>query len=79
MVRNAETLRKVQTENGLTGSFKERPIAEWLAKQNPSQLEYHRAVANFTGIHPVWFHCLLICMVRMVVILDLNVEWFACF
>ncbi|XP_075164138.1 phosphatidylinositol-4-phosphate 3-kinase catalytic subunit Pi3K68D [Haematobia irritans] len=48
MVSDAETLRKIQVEYGLTGSFKDRPIAEWLAKQNPSQLEYQRAVKNFT-------------------------------
>lgn len=48
MVSDAETLRKIQVEWGLTGSFKDKPIAEWLAKQNPSQLEYERAVANFT-------------------------------
>jgi phosphatidylinositol-4-phosphate 3-kinase len=49
MITNAETLRKIQVEWGLTGSFKDKPIAEWLAKQNPSQLEYQRAVDNFTG------------------------------
>lgn len=49
MVTNAETLRKIQVEWGLTGSFKDKPIAEWLAKHNPSELEYERAVANFTG------------------------------
>ncbi|XP_050532896.1 phosphatidylinositol 4-phosphate 3-kinase C2 domain-containing subunit beta isoform X2 [Daktulosphaira vitifoliae] len=49
MVTNAETLRKIQVELGLTGSFKDRPIAEWLAKHNPSALEYERAVANFTA------------------------------
>uniref|UniRef100_A0A1B0A2K1 phosphatidylinositol 3-kinase n=1 Tax=Glossina pallidipes TaxID=7398 RepID=A0A1B0A2K1_GLOPL len=48
LVSGAETLRKIQVEYGLTGSFKDRPIAEWLAKQNPSQLEYQRAVKNFT-------------------------------
>ncbi|CAL4157282.1 unnamed protein product, partial [Meganyctiphanes norvegica] len=48
LVKEAETLRKIQTEYGVTGSFKDRPIAEWLAKQNPSQLEYQRAVENFT-------------------------------
>ncbi|XP_073842946.1 phosphatidylinositol-4-phosphate 3-kinase catalytic subunit Pi3K68D [Musca autumnalis] len=48
LVSDAETLRKIQVEYGLTGSFKDRPIAEWLAKQNPSQLEYQRAVKNFT-------------------------------
>ncbi|KAG7163556.1 Phosphatidylinositol 4-phosphate 3-kinase C2 domain-containing subunit alpha-like [Homarus americanus] len=49
IVKEAETLRKIQTEYGVTGSFQDRPIAEWLAKQNPSQLEYQRAVDNFTG------------------------------
>lgn len=49
MITDAETLRKIQVEWGLTGSFKDKPIAEWLAKQNPSQLEYQRAVDNFTG------------------------------
>ncbi|XP_026466110.1 phosphatidylinositol 4-phosphate 3-kinase C2 domain-containing subunit beta isoform X2 [Ctenocephalides felis] len=49
MVTNAETLRKIQVEWGLTGSFKDKPIAEWLAKHNPSELEYERAVANFTA------------------------------
>lgn len=49
LVTEAETLRKIQVEWGLTGSFKDKPIAEWLAKQNPSQLEYERAVRNFTA------------------------------
>ncbi|KAG8234866.1 hypothetical protein J437_LFUL013153 [Ladona fulva] len=49
MITNAETLRKIQIEFGLTGSFKDRPIAEWLAKHNPSTLEYERAVENFTA------------------------------
>ncbi|XP_076040725.1 phosphatidylinositol-4-phosphate 3-kinase catalytic subunit Pi3K68D isoform X2 [Oratosquilla oratoria] len=49
LVKDAETLRKIQIEYGVTGSFQDRPIAEWLAKQNPSQLEYQRAVENFTA------------------------------
>lgn len=49
MVCSAETLRAIQVEWGLTGSFKDKPIAEWLAKHNPSELEYERAVTNFTG------------------------------
>lgn len=48
MVTDAETLRKIQVEWGLTGPFKDKPIAEWLERQNPSQLEYQRAVDNFT-------------------------------
>lgn len=49
IVSEAETLRAIQTEWGLTGSFKDKPIAEWLAKHNPSELEYQRARDNFTG------------------------------
>lgn len=49
IVTEAETLRAIQTEWGLTGSFKDKPIAEWLAKHNPSELEYQRARDNFTG------------------------------
>ncbi|KAK6626146.1 hypothetical protein RUM43_006451 [Polyplax serrata] len=49
LVESAETLRKIQVEHGLTGSFKDRPIAEWLGKHNPSTLEYERAVRNFTA------------------------------
>lgn len=49
MVTEAETLRKIQIELGLTGSFKETPIADWLVKHNPLALEYERAVENFTG------------------------------
>ncbi|CAH0389985.1 unnamed protein product [Bemisia tabaci] len=49
MVTEADTLRKIQVEFGLTGSFKDKPIAEWLAKHNPSTLEYERAVQNFTA------------------------------
>lgn len=48
LIPDAETLRKIQVEWGLTGSFKDKPIAEWLERQNPSQLEYQRAVDNFT-------------------------------
>ncbi|XP_014669983.1 PREDICTED: phosphatidylinositol 4-phosphate 3-kinase C2 domain-containing subunit beta-like [Priapulus caudatus] len=48
MVQESETLRKIQVEHGLAGSFKDRPIAEWLQKHNPTELEYERAVDNFT-------------------------------
>ncbi|OQR66629.1 phosphatidylinositol 4-phosphate 3-kinase C2 domain-containing subunit alpha-like [Tropilaelaps mercedesae] len=48
VVREAETLRKIQTEHGLTGSFKDKPIAEWLKKHNASEAEYERAVENFS-------------------------------
>ncbi|GBM21548.1 Phosphatidylinositol 4-phosphate 3-kinase C2 domain-containing subunit alpha [Araneus ventricosus] len=48
LVPGAETLRKIQTEQGLTGSFKDRSIAEWLQRYNTSELEYQQAVDNFT-------------------------------
>lgn len=49
VVTEAETLRKIQAEFGLTGPFKDRPIAEWLKKHNPSKLDYDRGVENFTA------------------------------
>ncbi|XP_028968008.1 phosphatidylinositol 4-phosphate 3-kinase C2 domain-containing subunit alpha [Galendromus occidentalis] len=48
VVSEAETLRKIQTEYGLTGSFRDKPIAEWLKKHNGSEVEYQRAVENFS-------------------------------
>ncbi|XP_048878398.1 phosphatidylinositol 4-phosphate 3-kinase C2 domain-containing subunit beta isoform X2 [Brienomyrus brachyistius] len=47
MIPNAETLRKIQVEHGVTGSFKDRPLADWLLKHNPSEDEYEKAVENF--------------------------------
>lgn len=49
LITGAETLRRIQVEHGLTGSFKDRPIADWLVKHNPSPLDYERAVHNFTA------------------------------
>ena len=49
LVTNAETLRKIQIEFGLTGSFQDKPIAEWLAKHNASEVDYQRACENFTA------------------------------
>ncbi|XP_053310322.1 phosphatidylinositol 4-phosphate 3-kinase C2 domain-containing subunit beta [Spea bombifrons] len=47
MIPTAETLRKIQVEHGVTGSFKDRPLAEWLKKHNPTEDEYDKAVENF--------------------------------
>nr|KAF6397604.1 phosphatidylinositol-4-phosphate 3-kinase catalytic subunit type 2 beta [Rousettus aegyptiacus] len=47
MIPNAETLRKIQVEHGVTGSFKDRPLADWLQKHNPGEDEYEKAVENF--------------------------------
>lgn len=42
MIPNAETLRKIQVEHGVTGSFKDRPLADWLQKHNPEEDEYEK-------------------------------------
>ncbi|XP_053562671.1 phosphatidylinositol 4-phosphate 3-kinase C2 domain-containing subunit beta [Bombina bombina] len=47
MIPTAETLRKIQVEHGVTGSFKDRPLADWLQKHNPTEDEYDKAVENF--------------------------------
>ncbi|XP_063153608.1 phosphatidylinositol 4-phosphate 3-kinase C2 domain-containing subunit beta isoform X2 [Candoia aspera] len=47
MIPNAETLRKIQVEHGVTGSFKDRPLADWLQKHNPKEDQYEKAVENF--------------------------------
>lgn len=49
MVKNSETLRKIQGEKGVTGSFNVSTIANWLQKYNTSELEYEQAVNNFTA------------------------------
>ncbi|CAB1425312.1 unnamed protein product [Pleuronectes platessa] len=47
MIPHADTLRKIQVEHGVTGSFKDRPLADWLLKHNPTDEEYDKAVENF--------------------------------
>ncbi|PVD33696.1 hypothetical protein C0Q70_04956 [Pomacea canaliculata] len=47
LITESETLRKIQVFSGVTGSFKDRPIKEWLQKHNPTELEYNKAVENF--------------------------------
>uniref|UniRef100_A0A8C2RE85 Phosphatidylinositol-4-phosphate 3-kinase n=1 Tax=Capra hircus TaxID=9925 RepID=A0A8C2RE85_CAPHI len=47
MIPNSETLRKIQVEHGVTGSFKDRPLADWLQKHNPGEDAYEKAVENF--------------------------------
>lgn len=42
MIPNAETLRKIQVEHGVTGSFKDHPLADWLQKHNPGEDEYEK-------------------------------------
>lgn len=40
MVTEASTLRAIQTEHGITGSFKDKPLSEWLMRHNPTDLSY---------------------------------------
>ncbi|XP_022597730.1 phosphatidylinositol 4-phosphate 3-kinase C2 domain-containing subunit beta [Seriola dumerili] len=47
MIPQADTLRKIQGEHGVTGSFKDRPLADWLLKHNPTDEQYDKAVENF--------------------------------
>lgn len=54
MIPNAETLRKIQVEHGVTGSFKDRPLADWLQKHNPEEDEYEkvrRSLARVSAPH----------------------------
>lgn len=39
---SSDTLRKIQVEYGVTGSFKDKPLAEWLRKYNPAEDEYEK-------------------------------------
>uniref|UniRef100_A0AAX7T3N4 Phosphatidylinositol 4-phosphate 3-kinase C2 domain-containing subunit alpha n=1 Tax=Astatotilapia calliptera TaxID=8154 RepID=A0AAX7T3N4_ASTCA len=47
LVPSSDTLRKIQVEYGVTGSFKDKPLAEWLRKYNPAEDEYEKASENF--------------------------------
>lgn len=42
MIPQADTLRKIQGEHGVTGSFKDRPLADWLQKHNPTDEQYDK-------------------------------------
>ncbi|XP_071809737.1 phosphatidylinositol 4-phosphate 3-kinase C2 domain-containing subunit beta-like isoform X3 [Asterias amurensis] len=48
LVGESQTMRKIQVEHGLTGSFKDKPLSVWLQKHNPTELDYRKAVENFT-------------------------------
>ena len=50
MVTEAKTLKDIQVSGGrgVTGGFKDTPIADWLKKYNSSTLEFEKAKDNFT-------------------------------
>lgn len=52
MIPHAETLRKIQVEHGVTGSFKDRPLAEWLQKHNPNDEQYDKVIAHTPVLTP---------------------------
>lgn len=47
LVPASDTLRKIQVEYGVTGSFKDKPLAEWLRKYNPSEEEYEKVTSMY--------------------------------
>eukprot|EP00051_Salpingoeca_urceolata_P006154 m.81801 g.81801 ORF g.81801 m.81801 type:complete len:2298 (+) comp14704_c1_seq2:319-7212(+) len=49
MVPDSVTLREIQTKYGVTGSFNDRILFEWLQLANPSPESWARAMANFTA------------------------------
>ena len=53
MIPNSETLRKIQVEHGVTGSFKDRPLADWLQKHNPGEDAYEK-VGLERGVRLGW-------------------------
>ncbi len=40
LVGEAATLRAIQTKHGLTGSFKDKPLSEWLQRHNSTESAY---------------------------------------
>ena len=42
LVKESETLRKIQVEHGVTGSFKDKTLAVWLQKYNSTELDYQK-------------------------------------
>lgn len=42
LITECETLRKIQTMGGITGSFKDQPLANWLQKHNPTHADYNK-------------------------------------
>ena len=50
LITESETLRKIQVSSGVTGSFKDRTIKEWLQKHNPTGLEYNKVHTKGKGV-----------------------------
>ena len=41
-VGGCETLREIQTTQGVTGSFKDHVLADWLMRHNPTKKAYEQ-------------------------------------
>uniref|UniRef100_A0A3Q1EWK1 Phosphatidylinositol-4-phosphate 3-kinase, catalytic subunit type 2 beta n=1 Tax=Acanthochromis polyacanthus TaxID=80966 RepID=A0A3Q1EWK1_9TELE len=51
MIPHSDTLRKIQVEHGVTGSFKDRPLADWLQKHNPTDEQYDKVAHLYIDTH----------------------------
>lgn len=63
LVLSSETIRKIQVEYGVTGSFKDKPLAEWLRKYNPAEDEYEK-VNEYQKFQTVLTHLYQLCCVE---------------
>ena len=50
LITECETLRKIQTMGGITGSFKDQPLANWLQKHNPTHADYNKVILRILTI-----------------------------
>ncbi len=44
---DSSTLREIQTEHGVTGSFKDKPLSEWLMRHNATESSYQQVSKYF--------------------------------
>jgi phosphatidylinositol-4-phosphate 3-kinase len=47
LVKDSSTLRQIQTEHGLTGSFKDKPLSEWLLRHNSSDVAWKQVTMSY--------------------------------
>ena len=51
-VEGCETLREIQTTQGVTGSFKDHVLADWLTRHNPTKTAYKQVNSVvFDSVH----------------------------
>jgi phosphatidylinositol-4-phosphate 3-kinase len=49
LVPDCQTLREIQTTQGVTGSLKDHILSDWLMRNNPTKAAYREAVKAFTA------------------------------